>query len=654
MFIIYSIATSLWLDFLHHNPANPDWFNRDRFVLSNGHGSMLLYSLLHLSGYDVSLSDIKNFRQINSKLPGHPESHITPGVEATTGPLGQGLANAVGMAIAERVLASTYNKKEFNIIDHHTYVFAGDGCLMEGISHEASSLAATLKLGKLIVFWDDNGISIDGHCSDWFNENVAHRYKAYGWHVITDVDGHDNQQIHDAIAAAKSNHELPSLICCKTTIGFGADDLAATAKVHGAPLGDQAIKKLRENLNWHYAEFIIPKNIKDSWSAVDEGKKIEQRWQQLYGEYKLKYPGLAQDLDARINKKFSDNWPQQVSAFIEDINEEKDMIATRKASQKCIDFLLDKVPGFFGGSADLSCSNLTESKAAIALKDSFINANYLHYGVREFAMFAISNGLALHGGFIPFCGTFLTFVDYGRNALRLAAMSKLQVIYVLTHDSIGLGEDGPTHQPVEHAAMLRATPGVNVWRPCDSVETAAAWQHCVQHIDGPSCLLLSRQKLQQIQRSDSAIENISRGGYVIYQPGTNWDGLIIATGSEVYLALEAATSLNENGFAIAVVSMPCLEVFLAQEKSYQEAVLPSHIGARLAVEALSSQSWYQLVGRHGAVIGMNEYGQSGTATELFNFYGFSIDRIKIEMKKLFHDPQGTDIGINKGEKSYAN
>lgn len=615
------IAQVLWCDFLSHNPSNPRWHNRDRFVLSNGHGSMLLYSLLHLTGYDLPIEEIKNFRQLHSKTPGHPEVGITPGVEATTGPLGQGIANAVGMAIAEKILSSTYNREGFEVIDHYTYAFVGDGCLMEGVSHEACSLAATMGLSKLIAIWDDNGISIDGKVSGWFNEDVAKRYEAYGWHVIPGVDGHDHNAIAKAIALAKEHTGAPSLICCKTTIGYGAK-LAGTAKVHGAPLGAENVKDLREKLGWDYEAFEVPAAIASAWDYRAQGAKSEQAWLELLERYQAAHPDLYKELLARLNNEFE--LDESYDSWLSELQSQSNSMATRQASQKCLEFFTGKVKMLTGGSADLSCSNLTVTASTVATTDSWSSANYIYYGVREFGMFAIANGLSLHGGFLPFVATFVTFVDYGKNALRLAALAKTKVIYVLTHDSIGLGEDGPTHQPIEHAAQLRATPGANVWRPCDEVETAVAWKMALEY-EGPSCLLLSRQKLLAQTRTN--LTDIAKGGYVL-RKCTNPDVIIIATGSEVSLAVESAEALA--GINVMVVSMPCVEVFLQQTQEYQDTVLPPGVKHRLVLEALSSYGWH----RFGQVHGIDEYGHSAKAGDLFEFFGFTVDKVTAKVKSL--------------------
>ncbi|MEE3003242.1 MAG: transketolase [Pseudomonadota bacterium] len=617
------IAQVLWCNFLKHNPRNPKWINRDRFVLSNGHGSMLLYSLLHLTGYDLTINDLKCFRKLGSKTPGHPEFDVTPGVEATTGPLGQGVANAVGMAISEKVLSSTFNRKNHNIIDHFTYAFVGDGCLMEGISHEACSLAGTLGLGKLIVLWDDNGISIDGKVGPWFSEDTALRFESYDFQVLRDIDGHDPEAVYKAIEQAKDNPDKPTLICCKTRIGFGSPTYENSAKVHGAPLGSAEVLKLRQNLNWPHEAFCIPEEIRDAWNQVDLGEKYEHEWSSMFESYQDSYPDLARKLLHRFDDNELASCSSQFSDWLASIQKDKKPKATRKASQECISFFQDNIGNIFGGSADLSCSNLTEVESSRPVKTSWNCANYLHFGVREFAMFAIANGMSSYGGFIPFVGTFLTFIDYGRNALRLAAMSKLRVIYVLTHDSIGLGEDGPTHQPVEHNSMLRATPNVHVWRPCDSVETAVSWYSVLQRQDGPSCLLLSRQSLSVQERDADALENIKRGGYILWAQSPDPDIIMIATGSEVELALSVAKKLVNHGIKARVVSMPCLEVFDSQDLKYKEGVLPKSMRKRFVIEAGSSQCWYKVVGTDGLVYGLDRYGDSGSGKDIMNSYGFN-------------------------------
>jgi transketolase len=641
------IAFTLWKKFLKHNPNNPSWRNRDRFVLSNGHGSMLLYSLLHLTGYDLSINDLKQFRKIGSKTPGHPEIGVTPGVEATTGPLGQGIANAVGIAIAEKVMSSTYNKDNFKVIDHYTYVFAGDGCLMEGVSHEACSLAGTLKLGKLIVFWDDNGISIDGRVDSWFNENVAERFKAYGFQVITDVDGHNYEDIASAITAGQQNHTQPTLICCKTKIGFGSPTYQDTAKVHGAPLGREEVLNLRKNLNWENGPFDIPDYLKEEWDHREIGDTQEKEWVKIFNNYKTKYPELATQLESRYNNSNFSHFSSSVLDLMLNLQAEGNSIATRAASKNCIEFFQDHIPGIFGGSADLSCSNLTEGNNSKAIKNGWKDSNYLHFGVREFAMFAISNGLSSYGCFIPFCGTFLTFVDYGKNALRLAAMAKQRVIYVLTHDSIALGEDGPTHQPVEHNSMLRAIPGVRVWRPSDSVETAAAWYDAINYATGPSCLLLSRQSLKVQERDKKQVAAISCGGYTLKDFGGNPNILIIATGSEVTCAIDAANILFSKGIEVRVVSMPCLEVFEQQELEYKDSVLNPNIKTRVAVEAGSTQCWYRIIGANGFVYGLDRFGESGTGEDVMMELGFAGNKLALAIERFCE--KNIDYISDKGE-----
>ncbi len=624
------IATVLWHQHLRHAPNNPQWFNRDRFVLSNGHGSMLQYALLHLTGYPLSIDDLKQFRQLHAKTPGHPEFGITPGVETTTGPLGQGIANVVGMAIAERHLASQFNQPNFQIIDHYTYAFLGDGCLMEGISHEACSLAGTLGLGKLIVFWDDNGISIDGDVSGWFTDDTAQRFAAYHWHVIDNVDGHDPQAIDAAITAAKAVSDKPSLICCKTVIGFGSPAVAGTAKSHGAPLGDAEIANTREKLNWPHPPFVIPDDIYQTWDARKQGEQHVSQWQQQLTAYQQTHPKLATELNRRLNNELPETWSQTITTLVTELQQQQQTVATRKASQHCLNSIAPILPELVGGSADLTGSNCTNWQACRTLTATDYSGNYIHYGVREFAMTAIANGLRLHGSIIPYTGTFLVFSDYARNAVRLAALMQIQTILVYSHDSIGLGEDGPTHQPIEHTASLRLIPNVNVWRPADSVETAVAWQHSIEHRTGPSCLLLSRQNLPTLARDDDAVKQISRGGYVLRdsEPTKPIDAIIIATGSEVSLACTAQTRLQQqHNINVRVVSMPCLDVFSQQSKDYQETVLPSTINKRVAVEAGSPESWYRWVGDQGTIIGINRFGESAPAAQVFEYLGLTTDAV---------------------------
>lgn len=621
------VAEVLWNDFLRHNPRNPQWANRDRFVLSNGHGSMLLYSLLHLTGYDLSLTDLKNFRQLHSKTPGHPEVGLTPGVEATTGPLGQGFANAVGMALAEKLLAARYNRDDCEIINHHTYCFVGDGCLMEGVSHEAASIAGLLKLNKLIVFWDDNGISIDGAVADWFADNTPQRFKAYGWHVITDVDGQDHLAVKSAIEQAHSISNRPTLICCKTAIGFGSPNLQNSEKSHGAPLGDEEIKATRKNLDWEYAEFEVPKDIYTTWNAEERGVELENAWQKIWNKYQAAYPELAAEFQRRINKDLPTVWNTVINDLLINTQENLQATATRKASQQVLDVIVDKLPELIGGSADLSHSNLTITKKSVSITPENIDGNYIHYGVREFGMASIMNGLALHGEFIPYGGTFLAFADYARNAIRMSALMKQHVIYVLTHDSIGLGEDGPTHQPIEHLNMLRITPNVTVWRPCDATETVVAWRMAIENKSGPTCLALSRQKLPAYKRSQEMLKNIMRGGYIIQDCSSYPKAIIIATGSEVEVALAAADHLARDGMQIRVVSMPCPDLFLQQDAAYKAEVLPDTVQARVAVEAGTPEYWYQFVGAKGKVLGIKSYGESAPCSDVYNLFGINKEQI---------------------------
>ncbi len=619
------IAEVLWNDFLYHNPANPNWFNRDRFILSNGHGAMLQYALLHLTGYDLTIEDIKQFRQLHSRTPGHPELGFTKGVETTTGPLGQGLANAVGMAIAEKKLASEFNREGHSIIDHYTYVFVGDGCLMEGISHEVCSLAGILGLGKLITIYDDNGISIDGKVADWFLDDTPARFKAYGWHVIPNVDGHDPVAIKKAIFEAKATLDKPSLICCQTVIAYGAPNLAGSSQSHGSPLGETEIAAARDKLDWHHPPFVIPQEIYESWNAKAMGAQREKQWEEQFNAYTETYPELARELRRRIEGKLPLDWKNQSMAFIRQVSDKPQEIATRKASQLCLDAYGALLPELFGGSADLTGSNLTWWKGSNIFNSKHSNGNYLFYGVREFGMFAIMNGIALHGGLIPYGGTFLTFVDYGKNAVRLSALMKSQVIYVLTHDSIGLGEDGPTHQPIEHIATLRLIPDLDVWRPADMIETAVAWKFAIEH-KLPTCLLLSRQNLPALAFSPEPAV-ISRGGYILMESNKPAEIILIATGSEVSLAVEAANKLQQQDIAVRVVSMPCVEVFERQEVNYQEEVLPKTVVHRIIIEAGATATWYKYAGCKGAVIGIDRFGESAPYKEIFKALGITIDHI---------------------------
>ncbi len=621
------IAEVLWNGHMKHNPSNPEWADRDRFVLSNGHGSMLIYSLLHLTGYDLSIDDLKAFRQLHSKTPGHPEYGYTPGVETTTGPLGQGITNAVGMALAERTLAAQFNRPGHNIVDHHTYVFMGDGCMMEGISHEACSLAGVWGLGKLIVFWDDNGISIDGHTEGWFADDTPKRFEAYGWHVIRDVDGHDAEAIDKAIHEAKSVNNKPTLICCKTIIGYGAPNLCGSHDCHGAPLGDDEIQATRDNLGWNHPPFEIPDEIYAGWDAREKGKAAEAAWAEKFAAYKAEYPELAAEFERRMSGELPENWQQVADDYIKATDEAAASPATRQASQKAITAYAAALPEFLGGSADLTPSNLTSWPDAKTITDTVADGNYISYGVREFGMSAIMNGVALHGGFIPFGGTFLMFSEYARNALRMAALMGIRSLFVYTHDSIGLGEDGPTHQPVEQISTLRLIPNMETWRPCDAVETAVAWKCAIEKKSGPSCLIFSRQGLPHQVRSDDQLSLIAHGGYILQDCDGTPDAIIIATGSEVALAMEAAKQLTEEGKKIRVVSMPCTEVFDAQDEEYKESVLPSSVTARVAVEAGVTDFWYKYVGTGGRVIGIDRFGESAPAGELFKHFGFTVENV---------------------------
>ncbi len=619
------IAEVLWNDHLKHNPTNPAWADRDRFVLSNGHGSMLIYSLLHLSGYELSMEDLKQFRQLHSKTPGHPEYGYAPGVETTTGPLGQGITNAVGMALAERTLAGQFNRDGHHIVDHYTYVFMGDGCMMEGISHESCALAGTWGLGKLIAFWDDNNISIDGHTDDWFGDDTPKRFEAYGWHVIRDVDGHNADAINKAIHEAKSVNDKPSMICCKTTIGYGAPNLCGSHDCHGAPLGEDEIKATRQNLDWKYDPFVIPDEIYAGWDAKDKGAKAEADWSAKFAAYQAAHPELAAEFERRMNGDLPANWDKAAADFIKAVNDKADSPATRKASQNAIIGYAAVLPEFLGGSADLTPSNLTSWPNSKQINSTVTDGNYISYGVREFGMSAILNGVALHGGFIPFGGTFLMFSEYARNALRMAALMKIRSIFVYTHDSIGLGEDGPTHQPIEQIPTLRMIPNMSVWRPCDGVETAVAWKAAIEKKNGPSSLIFSRQNLPHQQRTDAQIADISKGGYILKDCKGTPDAIIIATGSEVALAMGAAEKLD--GKKIRVVSMPSVDVFEAQDAAYREAVLPAAVTARVAVEAAVTDGWYKYVGLNGKVVGINRFGESAPAGQLFKEFGFTVDNV---------------------------
>ena len=629
------IAEVLWNDFLKHNPGNPKWADRDRFVLSNGHGSMLLYSLLHLSGYDLPIEELKNFRQLHSKTAGHPEASETPGVETTTGPLGQGIANAVGMALAEKVLARRFNRPGHDIVDHHTWVFLGDGCLMEGISHEACSLAGTLKLGKLIAFWDDNGISIDGEVEGWFTDNTPARFEAYGWQVIRGVDGHDPEEIQQAIRTAQAESARPTLICCRTVIGFGSPNKAGTEATHGAPLGDDEIAATRVAMNWEHPAFEVPQDIRDGWLARDAGKSREDKWNALFDSYRQAHPELAGEFQRRVLGELPANFAADADAWIARLQEEGPTVASRKASQMALDAFGPLLPELIGGSADLAGSNLTIWKGSADVNGESPDANYVYYGVREFGMSAISNGLALHGGFVPYDATFLVFSDYARNAVRMSALIPAGAIHVYTHDSIGLGEDGPTHQPVEHLASLRYIPNNQVWRPCDAVESAVSWKAAIERRDGPACLIFSRQNLPHQPRNAEKLANIARGGYVLAEPDNgDFDLILIATGSEVGLAMDAHRALAAEGIGSRVVSMPCCEAFDAQPADYRESVLPAGKRRRIAIEAATADYWRKYVGLDGAVIGMTSFGASAPAGDLFRHFGFTVEKIVKAAKTL--------------------
>ncbi|WP_188007085.1 transketolase [Photobacterium damselae] len=628
------IAEVLWRSHMNHNPQNPNWADRDRFVLSNGHGSMLIYSLLHLTGYDLSIDDLKNFRQLHSKTPGHPEYGYAPGVETTTGPLGQGITNAVGMALAEKALAAQFNREGHDIVDHHTYAFMGDGCMMEGISHEACSLAGTLGLGKLIAFWDDNGISIDGHVEGWFSDDTPKRFEAYGWQVIRSVDGHDAAAINAAIEEAKADTTRPTLICCKTIIGFGSPNKSGSHDCHGAPLGAEEIKAAREFLGWNYGAFEIPTDVYAEWDAKAAGTAKETAWDEKFAAYAAQYPELAAEFKRRVNGELPANWEEASSAIIADLQANPANIASRKASQNALEAFGKLLPEFMGGSADLAPSNLTMWSGSKSLTADDASGNYIHYGVREFGMTAIINGIALHGGFVPYGATFLMFMEYARNAMRMAALMKVQNIQVYTHDSIGLGEDGPTHQPVEQVASLRLTPNMSTWRPCDQVESAVAWKFAIERTDGPTSLIFSRQNLAQQERDAQQLADITKGGYVLKDCDGKPELILIATGSEVELATEAYALLTAEGRKVRVVSMPATDVFDKQDAAYRESVLPSDVTARVAIEAGIADFWYKYVGFDGRIIGMTSFGESAPADQLFKLFGFTVENVVETAKEL--------------------
>jgi len=628
------IAEVLWNDYLKHNPGNPRWANRDRFVLSNGHGSMLLYSLLHLTGYDLSIDEIRNFRQLGARTAGHPEYEPDLSIETTTGPLGQGIANAVGMALAERMLAAHFNRPGFEVADHRTWVFLGDGCLMEGISHEACSLAGTLKLGKLIALYDDNNISIDGEVGGWFTDDTAKRFESYGWQVVENVDGHDSASIVAAIEAAQSNPDQPTLICCKTVIGFGSPNKQGTASTHGAPLGDEEIAATRETLGWDAAPFEIPADIAAAWDGRNRGAAAEKAWQILFAEYGSVHPDLATEFTRRMGRELPDNWGDVADQAIAAIDAAGEDMATRKASLVALNAFAPALPELIGGSADLTGSNLTKHDGSEVISGDHASGNYLYFGVREFGMSALCNGMALHGGVIPYSGTFLTFSDYARNALRMAALMRIQNVFVYTHDSIGLGEDGPTHQPVEHVASLRVMPNMRVWRPCDTVETAVAWRDAIERRDGPTSLVLTRQAVPYQVRGEQQIESIACGGYVLQDCDGKAEIIFIATGSEVALAMSAADVLASGGINARVVSMPCTDLFDAQEASYREQVLPQAVEKRVVIEAGITETWWRYAGSGGRVIGLDRYGESAPAEQLFEHFGFSTENVVAVAREL--------------------
>ncbi|WKD25940.1 transketolase [Pseudoalteromonas sp. KG3] len=629
------IAAVLWQNFHRHNPSNPNWVNRDRFVLSNGHGSMLQYALLHLSGYDVSIEDIKQFRQLHSKTPGHPEYGYTPGVETTTGPLGAGIANAVGMAIAEKTLAAQFNKPHFDIVDHFTYCFLGDGCLMEGISHEACSLAGTLKLGKLIAFWDDNGISIDGEVEGWFTDDTPKRFESYGWQVIRGVDGHDMAAIASAIEAAQANPEQPTLICCKTVIGFGSPNKSGSHDCHGSPLGNDEIAAVREQLNWPHPAFEIPQDVYNEWNTQAKGQDLESAWQQTFAAYSKAHPELSKEFNRRVTaKSLPSNFAEIADQYIAKCQDDMQNIATRKSSQNAITFFAEHLPELMGGSADLAGSNLTLWPDAKGLQDDAAG-NYVFYGVREFGMSAIMNGIALHGGFIPFGATFLMFMEYARNAVRMAALMKAHSIFVYTHDSIGQGEDGPTHQPIEQIANLRMTPNMTTWRPCDEVETAVAWRQALINEAGPSALIFSRQGTKAMPRAKEQLANVAKGGYTLVESEQTPELILMATGSEVELAVNAAAELTAQGKQVRVVSMPSTNQFDLQDKAYRQSVLPAGV-AKIAVEAAHSDFWYKYVGQDGDVLGMTTFGESAPGAVLLEHFGFTVENLVAKANALLN------------------
>ena len=632
------IAEVLWSDYLRHNPAHPGWSDRDRFILSNGHGSMLHYALLHLSGYDLPIEELKNFRQLHSRTPGHPEYGYAPGIETTTGPLGQGIANGVGMALSEKVLAAQFNRPGYEVVNHFTYVFMGDGCLMEGISHEASSLAGTLGLGKLIAFWDDNGISIDGEVKGWFTDDTPARFKAYGWQVIEEVDGHDPLAVAKAIEAARAEPTRPSLICCRTVIGWGSPNKSGQASSHGAPLGEEEVSLVRENIDWPHAPFEIPEDIYAAWNAVESGRAVEAEWCSMFDSYSESHPDLARSFLRRMDGELPTDWAGKADQFVASVVAAGDSVATRKASQQVLEGLGPMLPELIGGSADLAGSNLTQWSGSVPVTAEDATGNYIYFGVREFGMSALCNGIALHGGLIPYSATFLVFSEYARNALRMAALMKIRSLFVYTHDSIGLGEDGPTHQAVEQTATLRLIPNMSLWRPCDTVETAVAWRLALERREGPTCLLFSRQTLPFQTRSSDTVGDISRGGYVLRDCEGTAEAIIIATGSEVSLAVDAAERLGAKGRQVRVVSMPSTDVFDAQDDAYRESVLPRAVMARVAVEAGVSATWLHYVGGRGRIVGIDSFGESAPAEVVFEHFGFTVDNVVANVEQVLAMP----------------
>ncbi|CAL4318632.1 transketolase [Buchnera aphidicola] len=627
------IAEVLWRSFLKHNPKNPYWDNRDRFILSNGHASMLLYSILHLTGYDVSIEDLQKFRTLHSKTPGHPETDCTPGIEITTGPLGQGLASGVGMALAEKILSSYFNRHQYNIVDHYTWVFVGDGCLMEGISHEVCSLAGTWKLGKLIILYDSNNISIDGNIKNWFNENVSERFKSYHWHVIENVDGHDCNSIFEALECAKNVHDQPSIIIFNTIIGFGSPNKSGNSEVHGSPLGNQEVKLTRQQLNWKHPPFYIPDSVYEKWDAKCSGEKLEKEWQELFFRYKKDYPDLSKEYTRRMSGLLPKDWLKKIFIFINDMNNKNLNFATRQSSQNVIEYFGKILPELLGGSADLSPSNLTMWSGSVPFHEN-TSSNYIHYGVREFGMTAIANGIAQHGGFIPYTATFLVFSDYARNAIRMASLMKTRHIMLYTHDSIGLGEDGPTHQPIEQLSSLRSIPYMSVWRPSNTVETIIAWKFAIERYHGPTALILSRHNLNTIKYNEVQLNNITRGGYILHDFGDTIDIIFISTGSEVHLSYEAAKNLHKLGYGVRIVSMPSVDIFETQDQEYKLSVLPTEVKKRIVIEAGKSDFWYKYTGCDGYIIGIDVFGESAPADILFKKFGFTEKNIIFHAKRL--------------------